>query len=246
MNYKKLRDFNYRLQINIPLESRIVIVFMWFCSFILITGCDNQKESIAQNGEGVVNYKITYLENNPYSNFMILPNETNLVFKDKRASFVTSAMGVVQIVNILDFEKKEYTSLLINMFGENYAFTEKPEDIKELETNPEYLITPTEETKLIAGLECKKAIVKDKTNNTEFDIYYYEKIKVYLGDCPYKDFNYLLMEYQDVKQGMTIRLKAEKVDFSPVDTTLLNVRGDFTWVDRKTFINVIENLKVPR
>lgn len=222
------------------------VTLLFFLVLTFISSCENHTESVSQNGEGIVTYKISYLEDNPYKNILILPSETNLVFKNKKASFITSAMGIIQIVNVLDFDKQKYTSLLINTFGENYAFTEKPEDIKELETNPEYEITPTDETKMIAGLECKKAIVKDKTNNTEFDIYFYEKIKVYLGDCPYKDFNYLLMEYQDTKHGMSLRLKAEKVDFSPVDTNLLTVRGEFTWVDRKTFINIVENLKVPR
>jgi len=205
----------------------------------------NSSRQTAANGEGMVTYKITYSENNPYKNIRILPRETNLVFKGAKASFITSAMGLIQVVNLLDYENKKYTSLLLNSVGENFAFIETPDDIKKQETNPEYKIETTSEKKTIAGLECSKAIVNDLTNNSKFDIFYYEKIKVYLGNCPYKDFNYLLMEYQDTKHGLPMHLEAVNVDFSPVDTTLLNIQGEYNWVDRKTFINILENLKVP-
>lgn len=224
---------------------RPYIIFSLSIFIFFSFGCNNQNKQTAINGEGIVNYKISYLPNNPYKNIRILPDNTTLIFKETKACFITNALGIVQVVNLLDYKNKKYTSLLINSFGENYAFTDIPEDVKKQENTPKYKIETSDETKVIAGLVCNKAFVTDLTNKTKFNIYYYKKIKVYLGNCPYKDFNYLLMEYQDTKQGMAMCLEATKVDFNPVDSTLLSVHGEYKWVDRKTFINIIENLKVP-
>ena len=156
-------------------------------------------------------------------------------------------MGIIQVVDVLDNDHKKFTSLLLNSFWENYAFTETPEDITEQENNPKYTYELTDEKKTIAGIECNKAIVSDLTNKKKFDIYYYEKIKVVLGNSPYKDFNYLLMEYQDTRYGLPMQLLATQADFSPVDTTLLQVEGhgEYNRVDRKTFITIVKNLKAP-
>ncbi|OFY62511.1 MAG: hypothetical protein A3H98_13170 [Bacteroidetes bacterium RIFCSPLOWO2_02_FULL_36_8] len=225
--------------INMPIRLLITL--------ILLAGCKNFKEQKAETGEGIITYKISYSEDNPYKDKRFLPGETNLVFKETMASFITSGMGIIQLVNLLDNEHKKYTSLLINSFGDNFAFTETSEDINEQENNPKYSFELTDDKKTIAGLECNKAIVSDLTNIKSFDIYYYSKIKVVLGNCPYKDFNYLLMEYNDTRYGLPMHLIAVKADLSPIDTTLFQVEdpGVYNWVDKKTFINIIKNLKSP-
>ena len=216
--------------------------------FALFYACTNSTPvETGKNGEGSITYKVTYPDSAVITqqgvSSAMLPSETNLFFKGPKASFVTSAMGVIEIVNLLDNDKKKFTSLLISSFGESYAFTESPEAVKEQENNPEYEIETTHEKKTIAGLECNKAIVNDLTNKKKFDIYYYNKIKVYLGNSPYKDFNYLLMDYQDTRFGLPMHVLAQKVDFSPIDSTMLSVHGDFKWVDKKTFVKLIMGFK---
>ena len=174
---------------------------------------------------------------------MISVKETTLFFKDYKASFVTTSMRMVQVVNLLDFEKKNYTSLLLNSFGENYAFTETSEDIIKQENNPVFSVKTLPQKKTIAGLECQKAIVSDLTNKKKFIIFFYPKVKVYLGNSPYKNFNYLLVDYQDTRYGLPMRLQATKIDFNSIDTTMLNLHGEYNWVDRKDFLSIIQRLK---
>jgi GLPGLI family protein len=212
---------------------------------LVISSCKNQTGENAKDGAGRVTYRITYTADNPYKN-PLLPRETQLAFNSTRACFVTSGGGgLITVVNLLDNEKKRYSSLLINSFGENLAFTDTPEDVKDQENNPQYKIETTNEKKTIAGLECRKAIVSDLTNNKKFDIYFYDKVKVYYGDSPYKDFNYLLMEYQHTKYGLPMKVEALKVDLSPVDTAVFSVHGVFNWVDKKRFMKELESLRVP-
>ena len=121
------------------------IFFPFLVLVLIVVGCNYPAWQSAINGEGMITYKISSPENNPYKNIRMLPGETHLVFKGTKASFITSAMGLIQIVNLLDHENKKYTSLLVNSIGENYAFTDTPEDVKEQESNPEYKIETTEE-----------------------------------------------------------------------------------------------------
>lgn len=218
-------------------------IFLIIFSFALLFGCKHDLPA-PTNGEGVITYKIIYPENHPYKN-MPIPQETILVFKNTKASFITSGFGIIQVINLLDIDKKKYTSLLINSLGENFAFTETHDEILKQENNPEYSFEITEEKKVIAGLECNKAIVTDKNDKTTFDVYFYGKVKVFLGCSPYKNFNYLLLEYPHTKYGLPMQLLATHVDFSPVDTSLLSIQGQYKWVDKETFISSIKNLKIP-
>ncbi|MDP1726404.1 MAG: hypothetical protein Q8M15_06440 [Bacteroidota bacterium] len=253
---KELRSFFYKIPIsmtcrlstgNIRLNNYFIPIQISIILLLFSSGCKNTCQQKAENGEGYITYKISYAEDNPYKNNRFLPGETTLVFKGIKASFFTSGMGIIHMVNLLDNEHKKYTSLLINSFGDNYAFTEVPEDIIKQENDPKYTFELTEEKKIIAGLVCNKAIVKDITNKSKFDIYCYKKMKVILGSSPYKDFNYLLMEYKDTRFGLPMQLLATKANLSPVDTILLNLeeRGEYNWVDRKTFLSVINHLKFP-
>lgn len=212
---------------------------------VFAMGCNNPFGQPPSITEGNVIYKITYSGDNPYRSQGVLPEETSLFFKDKKACFITTGMGIVLVIDLLDNEKKKYSTLFINSLGENYAFTEAPEDVRQQENNPEYKIEKTDEKKIIAGLECYKAIVSDITNNRRFDIYYYEKANVTLGNSPYKDFNFLVMEYRDTRFGISMMLQATKVDFSPVDENLLTVHGQYSWVDKNTFLSIIKILKLP-
>jgi hypothetical protein len=245
LNYSRFKIIMTKYKAGNNNKGSIKLKFITaFFLAIAFSGC-RTPEHDAVNGEGVVTYKITYAADNPYNKTQMLPQETILVFKEDKASFITSAFGLVQVVNLLDYGNNKYSSLLINSLGENLAFTETSEDIKEQENTPQYIFKKTEEKKTIAGLECNKAIVTDASTKETFEIYYYSKIKVYLGCSPFKNFNYLLMEYKHSKYGLPMVLQATNVDFSPVDTALLKVSGEYNWVDKQTFFFAMQNLKLP-
>ena len=112
-----------------------------------------------------------------------------------------------KLINNLESMKKEVDEKLekISMKAIHEKMKQKQEvqnpleivvKIKENEINPKYEFEFVDETKTIAGLEFKKAIVNDRTHNTKFDVYYYDKIKFYYLNSPFKDFGFLLMELQ--------------------------------------------------
>jgi len=212
---------------------------------LFVAACKTGTNHNAKPGEGAVTYSVSYPEKGKYGmKATLFPGTMNLFFKNEKATFVTSAgMGTVQLVNILDHKNQKFNSLLIDAIRPNYAYTLSPEEIKDNESNPDFCYEFTDETKTIAGLECKKAIVKNNTDNTSFEVFYYEKIKFYYWNSPFKEFDFLLMEYTHTINNLTMKLVATQVDLTtPVDTSFFEVKGTFNWLDQKKFYNYLNQL----
>ena len=221
------------------------LIFSIGLLFLFRAGCETKNGQDAKPGEGTVTYHVSYPDSARYGmKTSLFPRTMDLFFKNEKATFVTSAgMGTMQIVNVLDHKNKKFTALLIDALRQNYAFTLTPEEIKKNESNPIYQFDFSNETKTIAGLTCKKAIVRDITNNNSFEIYYYDKIKFYYWNSPFKDFDFLLMEYTHTINNLTMKLVAQKVDLStPIDTSFFQIKGEFNWLNQKDFYNYLSRL----
>jgi GLPGLI family protein len=106
---------------------------------------------------------------------------------------------------------KEYSGqkLLIKMNRNNW-----------LDKNKKYegiSFTPTNETKIIAGYTCKKAIAKLK-DGTSFTVYYTTDLttenKEY--DYQFKTLPGLALEYESTVGNLHVRYTASKINFDPV------------------------------
>jgi len=172
------------------------------------------------------------------------PKTITLVFKDEKAAFIASAgLGMIQLVHLLDHRKQKFNSLLIDHLRENYGCSLTAAEIDGNEKSAQYEYEPASETKTIAGLTCRKMIVKDKTNKTSFEIYYYDKIKFYYWNSPFKDLPYLFLEYTHTMNNLTMKLVATGADLTtPIDTSLFEVRGEYKWVNQKQFLAHLNDL----
>jgi hypothetical protein len=218
---------------------------IFFLFFLTIVSISCRHSDSAKQGHGTITYRVSYPESNKYGvKAYLFPREITLVFKDDKAAFIASGgLGMVQLVNLLNYKNQKYISLLIDEIHGNYACTLSEEEIKKNENNPRYQISETGETKTIAGIQSKKAIVNDLTNNKSFEIYYDDKIKFWYWNSPFKDFNYLFTEYTHTINGLTMKLEAINVDFSsPVDTALFNVKGNYIWVNQSTFFSHLSQM----
>jgi hypothetical protein len=221
-------------------------IFTVILAILLAPGCKNKPGNSGKPGEGTITYSVTYPEaekNGIKTTF--LPKEIILVFKDEKAVFIaTGGMGMAQVVNLLDHRAKKSFSLLLNNFGKNYGCAVSKEEINANENNPHLTFDFTNETKTIAGIECKKTVVTDNSNNSMFDIYYDDGIKFSYWNSPFKDMNNLLLEYTHTINNLTMKLMATKVDLStPVDTSLFEVKGNFNWVSQKDFFIHLSELQ---
>lgn len=234
-----MKDYVYSDCMKNIIFQRILLLL------ILLSGCRSITNPTAKTGEGTITYDVYYPDSMKYGiRTMFFPKTITLVFKDEKAAFIaTGGMGMVQLVNLLDHKAKSYTSLLIDNLRDNYGCVLTPEEIEANESTPEYVFEPTAENKNIAGVKCRKAIVRDKSNNSSFDIYYYDQLTFYYWNSPFKNFNHLFLEYTHTINNLTMKLVATKVDLTtPVDTNLFRIRGEYKWVNEKAFYQHLNEL----
>src|ERR1051325_9424239 len=228
-------------------SNRMKRQLIYIAAFLMVvfSGCRNISERFAKTGEGMIVYNVTYPDGKKYGmKELFFPKTITLVFKDEQAAFIaTGGMGMVQLVNLLDHKTLSYTSLLIDHLRGNFACKLVPAEIIENESKPVYEFEPMNEFKTVAGIECRKAVVKDASGQSSFDVYYDSKIKFYYWNSPFKDFNHLMLEYTHTVNNLKMKLEAVKVDLTtPVDTSLFHVKGDYKRVNQKEFFAHINEL----
>ena len=221
------------------------ILILFFAAAVVLPGCRHSTVSGDWKNQGMVVYRVSYPEENKYGiKSSLFPKEVILIFKEKQAVFIASgAMGMVQLVNLLDGKNHRYVSLLIDNLRANYGTRLTAEEILENENARQLDFTDIEETKVIAGTDCKATIVRDKQTGTSDKFFYNEKIPFCYDNSPFKDFPYLFTEYTHTINGLTMKLVAEKIDLvTPVDTTLFTVKGEYKWLSQKEFFNFLSSI----
>lgn len=140
-----------------------------------------------------------------------------LKFKgDLMKSELGFGMGMIKIAYITDNKKKQLYELLKFMKKKNYAQRDKDEINLMMTTLPEHKITLGNATKMIAGYECKNAMVEVKNDSLDysFELWYTEDIGIPETNwcSPFSPIRGMLMEYQIERFGITMKFTAKKVD----------------------------------
>lgn len=152
-----------------------LISILFSAIFLAVSGI-----SVAQEFEGVITYKITY-ENLPeemaaYAS--MLPSETINTIKGNMSKLEQPlSMGMKQIT-IMDNEEGSGV-MLMDMMGKKTAVVIDKDTKKEMDSKEEMPeIEYVNETKNIAGYDCKKALMRIEEGGQEvvLEIYYTDKI----------------------------------------------------------------------
>ncbi|HRI34542.1 MAG TPA: DUF4412 domain-containing protein, partial [Saprospiraceae bacterium] len=117
------------------------------------------------------------------------------------------------------------------------------------EKDREYKITYTEETKTIAGYECKKAVIefKTKTGDTQkSDVWYTEKLPRTGGGSNkrmemFKDLKGRPLKWSMVQGPVTINIEATEVNTNPVPDSKFTV--DATGYTEMSYADYMEQMK---
>ncbi len=147
---------------------------------------------------------------------------------------------------IFDLKKKSKTSL-IDMMGQQFAIESSYEEIqKEFEREPEVEIEITDETKEIAGYNCKKIIIRVINDEGETSD---EKFAWFTGDLNvspnlnfsqkfFESVNGLLMEYQmDMGSGMMMKFTATEVEKKKIPSKDFIIPEGYKKVTREELMN---------
>ena len=120
-------------------------------------------------------------------------------------------------MQIIDGEAKTVTSVM-NMMGQKFYYTETEEDINEdLGDNENVKFDVTEETKEIAGYECKKAIVTvaESGEEMQFVVFFTEEIgsqSLNIDNPYFKEVPGAMLEFEIDTGAGKMKMEAISVD----------------------------------
>jgi len=213
----------------------IIVLFFWSCDSSIFSGKLN---------EGIITYNLKYLDDkNEKPIIDLLPTDMTITFKKHFSLQVVEGwMGIFRIAGIRHNKENTKTALLKIMAdkyiytvgGNGEAFGFNPMKGKKIDF--------VDETKLIAGYTCKKAVVtwEGKT----FDVYYTDEIKIEDPNWnnPYSEIDGVLMEYQIDMFGIRTQITAKSVEEKDIETETFDIPADYKKVSKKEMEDVINNL----
>lgn len=197
--------------------SLVTLIFFVFTGF-------------AQTFEGKIVYKINVKGNFSPQEKMMLPSEAVVYSKGEKTRMEMS-MGFGMNTTTISNSKTGYTVSLMNILGSKYAIEAKDKEAdKETE---EYIkntkVEVTNETKIIAGYTCKKAIIyltdpKSK-EVTQLEVWFTKELdvdNVYVNG-PFQKIEGAMLEFSLEQQGMNMNFQAQQVSKESVDIKLFEV-----------------------
>jgi GLPGLI family protein len=148
-------------------------LFIAFMSIVVFT-------AQGQITEGHVSYKIDCVSDNPDMQMAVtmLQGSTMEIYFTEGLTRSEMKMGTMMNISTLTNEKSgDFLMLMSGMVGKNAVLTTLDEMNKEKEETPEMEVTLVDETKVIMGYVCKKAIITAE-DGSESVFWYTEEIKV--------------------------------------------------------------------
>ena len=132
---------------------------------LLVLSCFGLSNTFAQLNEGHIAYKIDASSDTPEMQMaigMLQGSTLNIFFKDKKTRSEMKMGSMMTVTTITDETNEEMLMLMSGMMGNN-AIKSKMSDLKGEETEdaemPEFEVTLIDESKVIEGYNCKKAIL---------------------------------------------------------------------------------------
>jgi len=190
----------------------------------------------AKDFKGVVTYKITIQGDDiPPEMMAFMPKVMTATIKGNmlRNEFsITTPMGAMNQIQIMNGDEKVVYHLM-DMMGQKFYYKMTEQDINEnMENEPKPDIQYVNETKTIAGYECKKAIItidQDGKKNS-FVIYYSPELgsaSTNFDNAMFNGIDGLLMEFEANENGMIMKFEAIEVKKENVKDELFQVPAEY-------------------
>jgi len=213
---------------------------------LLLTTCKRGAYEDKYNN-GLIEYKITYLENELKEiSPSLLPKKMKLEFSSNYSTnTIEGFMGFFKLSSHTNFKHRKCITLL-EVLNKKYVFNGKRgESMCCFDENPDMEVEYTDEIKEIAGLKCKKAIITLPGQHETFDVYYTNEISIAKPNStnPYYQIDGVLMEFQLKLAYLKMQFTAEK--FTPFQSNKakeFSVPDDCREVSREQMTYIIKRL----
>ncbi len=213
--------------LKISLICLIFIPILWGCK----GGTSNGKAI----SEGIIEFEAAAVDpNNPMAD--LAPSKMVEKFKDHKIVYEMSAgMGLMNMSIVSDYGNKTVTQLIKLLNTKRTAITNADEIQKEI-ANSKMKIQKTNETKVIVGYKCKRAIISyENDSHPPFDVYYTDEMEVEKPNWSngYNEIDGVLMEFQLKRYGLELRFTARKVTKSTIEDSDFETPGDYKVISQK-------------
>lgn len=176
---------------------------------------------IAQMKEGSITYSVT-MEGLPPEQAAMMDGTEQITFFKGEKSRIEFSNAFISTIAINDGKK---TTVLMDQMGQKMYFESTNEEMKKKEEKgTEPVIEYKDETKKIAGYDCKKAIIKskdEKGEETVMIVWYTDKIP-YTGQGatknsnPFKGLKGAALEYEAKQGPFNMKFTATAVSTAPI------------------------------
>lgn len=178
--------------------------------------------SLLAQFEGHITYEMEYRTNDSVLHSMIefFPQESELFISGASSRFQQNISGGGQQIYISNDKNKKHI-LIMNFLAEAFQVQLTQQNLEQLEHNPPYKITQTDETKEILGLVCKKAYAS--RGNDTLNFFYNEDL--YKGNVlpQFHGIKGLVLEYETKQNELQIHFRAREIKHEPVNSELFEI-----------------------
>jgi len=198
-------------------------------SFTLLYSCTGFKGT----NEGTIIYEITYDEAQKAERSVITVLPTKMTQSFKNGSSKSLIKPLFSMFAYISDTTTKTNYILFQLMQDQYfcksSFNEKTIGFDEF---PGLTLTPTNETKVIAGKKAKKVIAK-YNNSDEFEIYYTDEIAINNPNWynPFSEIKGVLLDYQVELAGIRMHITAKEIKEEPIDDNEFKVSSDFEQID---------------
>lgn len=209
--------------------------------FIIITlfiGCKDVNNKMELDA-GSIEYKITFLEDAQEQ--FLMSNRLNLYFKQNNTSIVLKGFMNMFEFKYLTLLEKDKNYSILRVVDKTYVFEQGcGTPAYGYEEMGKLKIEQTNETKIICGYECKKAIVID--NNNTFPVYYTNEIQVSEPNInnPFKKIDGVLLEFQVNLNNIKMKFTAINVDKSSPDDSKFKLPDKYRKVKKQQIDSIFK------
>jgi len=225
------------------MKKPLTILFLLPLISIVSCSVDNKPQKFAA---GRIDYKITYLNQDlDEKTIELLPRRMRLSFDENQAvNNIEGFLGVYRLNSITNFDSRKCSTLL-KIFEKQYVFMGRREELICCFDAMEGMnIEETRETKIIAGLNCKKARISLPSNGHTFDIFYTGDIKLHNPNStnPYRKIDGVLLEFELTMLHLKMRFTAENFEPGIEIPSHENLPDNVKTVSREQMTQILNRL----
>jgi GLPGLI family protein len=205
------------------------------------------KSKFGEINEGTINYNLEYSGNEKEMPILsVMPTTMTVKFNKHHAiQKVEGWLGLFSLIGIADLDKgKNYA--ILKVLEKRYLYEKKPNDSAfGFKDFPNMKIKYLNETKMIAGYKCKKALILIPGSKIDsINVYFTDKIKIKDPNWtnPFKQINGVLLEFQMDMFNIRTKITATSVVPAKVPDSEFNIPEDCKKVSKFEIEKVIKDL----